>query len=82
MKNIFLVRILDDEYHFIELDTKLSKLLPKSSKSRRKQVRNVTSASCFIQQPLSLFDYIKQFAFIIDREITTRILFAGPIVFL
>ena len=69
MKNIFLVRILDDEYHFIELDTKLSKLLPKSSKSRRKQVRNVASASCFIHQALTLLDYIKQFAFfIIDQE--------------
>ena len=72
MKNIFLVRILDDEYHFIELDTKLSKLLPKSSKSRRKQVRNVTSASCFIQQPLSLLDYIKQFSYLSSIENTVR----------
>ena len=72
MINIFLFLFLDDEYHFIELDTKLSKFLPKSSKSRRKQVRNVTSASCFIHQALSLFDYIKQFSYLSSIENTVR----------
>ena len=43
--------VLDDEYHFLELETKLSKLLPKQSKAWRSQKQ--VSITGVIASPLT-----------------------------